>query len=62
MRSNAQKKADKAYASKLRRVPLNFNRDDTDDKLLIDHLEAQDDVTAYIKRLIKMDVKKNESK
>lgn len=61
MRSEAQRKADKAYANKLRRWELKFNREDADDKLLNDHLEAQADVTAYIKRLIEMDVKKNES-
>lgn len=61
MRSEAQKKADKAYAGKLRRWELKFNLEDADDKLLNDKLEVQGDVTAYIKRLIEMDIKKNES-
>lgn len=59
MRSEAQKRADKAHLVKLRRIPFNLNREDPSDKQLIDHLESQKNMTAYLKDLIKMDIERN---
>ena len=56
MRSEAQKKADKAYAKKLRQIPLNFNRDDPEDNRLLEQLDKQENMTAYMKDLISRDI------
>lgn len=56
MRSEAQKRADKAHSNKLRRVPFNLNPENPSDKRLIDHLDAQVNMTQYLKDLIQRDM------
>lgn len=56
MRSEAQKKADKQREKKLRRVPLDFNQQDSQDKIRIAYLEKQPNMTAFIKELIDRDM------
>ena len=56
MRSEAQKRADKQREKKLRRVPLDFNREDNQDKIRIAYLETQPNMTAFIKNLIDRDM------
>lgn len=56
MRSEAQKRADKAHGEKMRRIPLNFNREDNQDKIRISYLETQPNMTAFIKELIDRDM------
>lgn len=54
MRSEAQKRADTAYAKKKIRVVLEFNEELTEDMELLNWLASQKDgKTATIKRLIK---------
>ena len=57
MRSEAQKRADKQREKKLRRFPLDFNREDNQDKIRIAYLETQPNMTAFIKELIDRDMK-----
>ena len=56
MRSEAQKRADKAHEKKLRRVPLVFNREDNQDVVRMKYLEKQPNMTAFIKELIDRDM------
>ncbi len=56
MRSEAQKRADKQREKKLRRFPLDFNREDNQDKIRIAYLETQPNMTAFIKNLIDRDM------
>ncbi len=56
MRSQAQQKADKVRSKKLRRLPLDFNREDPADKARLEHIEKQENMTAYIKGLIDRDI------
>lgn len=56
MRSEAQKRADKAHAKKVRRVFLPFNREDPADKALLEHLEKQANMSGYVKDLIDRDI------
>jgi len=56
MRSEAQKRADKQREKKLRRFPLDFNREDNQDKIRIAYLETQQNMTAFIKNLIDRDM------
>lgn len=54
MRSEAQKRADTAYAKKKIRVVLEFNEELTEDMELLNWLASQKDgKTATIKKLIK---------
>lgn len=56
MRSQAQQKADKVRSKKLRRLPLDFNREDPADQARLDHIEKQANMTAYLKDLIDRDM------
>lgn len=56
MRSEAQKRADKQREKKLRRFPLDFNREDNQDKIRIAYIETQPNMTAFIKNLIDRDM------
>lgn len=56
MRSEAQKRADKQREKKLRRVPLEFNREDNQDVVRMAYLEKQPNMTAFIKELIDRDM------
>lgn len=56
MRKESQKRADKVRAKKLRRIPLDFNVEDPQEKARLDHLEEQSNKTAYIKKLIDQDI------
>lgn len=56
MRSEAQKRADKQRGKKLRRFPLEFNREDNQDVVRIEYLEKQPNMTAFIKELIDRDM------
>ena len=56
MRSEAQKRADKQREKKLRRFPLDFNREDNQDKIRIAYLETHPNMTAFIKNLIDRDM------
>lgn len=57
MRSDAQKRADQAYAKKKIRVVLEFNQESADDMTLIDWLNSQPSKTPAIKHLIKEHLK-----
>lgn len=56
MRSEAQKRADKAHAKKVRRVFLPFNREKPSDVTMLEHLDKQPNMTEYIKDLIDKDM------
>ena len=53
MRTEAQKRADQAYAKKKIRVVLEFNQENADDMSLLNWLNSQPSKTTAIKRLIK---------
>lgn len=55
MRSEAQKRADKKYKAKVKKMLLEFYPTEAD---LIEHLEKQDKKQTYIKNLIREDMKK----
>ncbi len=57
MRSEAQKRADKEYEKKLRRIPLVFNCDDNKDVVRMTYLKKQPNMTAFMKELIDRDMK-----
>lgn len=56
MRSEAQKRADKAHKKKLRRVPLDLNIEDPADRARLAHVQKQENINAYLKGLIDRDM------
>ena len=56
MRSEAQKRADKAHKKKLRRVPLDLNIEDPADRARLEHVQKQENINAYLKGLIDRDI------
>lgn len=62
MRSEALKRAQRAYSGKLRMFRFNLHKDD--EAALIDFLEAQGNMQAYLKGLVLRDMRRqaNEAK
>lgn len=58
MRTEAQKRADRKYKAKVKKMLLEFYPTEAD---LIEHLEKQDKKQTYIKNLIREDMKKEQS-
>lgn len=58
MRTEAQKRADRKYKVKVKKMLLEFYPTEAD---LIEHLEKQDKKQTYIKNLIREDMKKEQS-
>lgn len=56
-RTDAQRAADKRYATKVKPVTVRLNLTKSDDIAIDRHLDAVGDKTAYIKKLIKDDMK-----
>lgn len=56
-RTEAQKRADRKYKTKVKKMLLEFYPTDTD---LIKHLEKQDKKQTYIKNLIREDMRKEQ--
>lgn len=57
MRSEAQKRADKKYKTKVKKMMIEFYPTETD---LVEHLEKQDKKQTYIKNLIREDMKREQ--